>query len=299
MKPIANYPVYDLENQLLVSEGSELSHDFMDDFRRKTRKSYPAAPLLEYGDIKKDLLHQFTIPPYNVIFSHENTKARAFELLAHVAMPLPIFQIMDYFRKNDYHTYRHMLIISALTAPILDYLDPNRCLQGEEYSHFGPLHDLGKFTVPLAILLKKTPLTSRELDLLRQHTVAGYVLVSHYLKYHPSLSSVIALDHHERRNGTGYSRGIEQRNLAVEVTAVCDIYDALIAQRPYRPIAYDNRTALEELTSMARQGVISWEPVQVLVAYNRQKRTEVEAISISMERRGVPPKQNVYGILAD
>lgn len=300
MEPIVRYPVYDLENQLLVSEGSELTPDFMDDFCREKRKIFPAAPLLEYGDIKKDLLLQFAIPPYNVIFTDEKTKSRVFEMLAHIALPLPVFQIMDYFRKNDYHTYRHMLIISALTTLILDYLDPQQSnVQGKGYSHLGPLHDLGKYTVPLPILLKKTPLTSRELDLLRHHTVAGYVLVCHYLNDHACLASMIALDHHERRNGTGYSRGIEQENLVVEVTAVCDIYDALIAQRPYRPISFDNRTALEELTLMAQKGTISWKPVQVLIAYNRQKRTEVESISISTERRGKPPKQNVYGMLAD
>jgi hypothetical protein len=110
----------------------------------------------------------------------------------------------------------------------------------------------------------------------------------------------VALDHHERRNGTGYSRGIEQKNLMVDVTTVCDIYDALVAQRPYRPVSFDNRTALEELTWMAVRGEIRWEPVQILVAYNRRNNTEdVETIKISMERRGTPPKQNVYGMLAD
>ena len=111
---------------------------------------------------------------------------------------------------------------------------------------------------------------------------------------------IVATDHHERRNGTGYSRGIEQQDLVVEVTTVCDIYDALVAQRPYRPVSYDNRTALEELTWMAQRGEISWEPVQVLVAYNRKNsRKETAAIRISMERRGKPPTENVYGILVD
>jgi len=299
MEPIVKYPVYDLENQLLVGEGTELSPDFMNGFCREKRKSYPSAQLLEYGDIEKDLRQQFTTPPYNVIFAREETKTKVLAVMEHIRLPLPVFQVMDYFRKNDFHTYRHMLIISALTTLILDHLDPRYSSLAGEFSHFGPLHDLGKYTVPLAVLMENKPLTIKERDILRHHAVAGYVLVSHYLKDHRGLASMIALDHHERRNGTGYSRGIEQENLTVEVTTVCDIYDALIAQRPYRPISFDNRTALEELTWMARQGDISWEPVQVLVAYNRQKGTEVEEISISMERRGKPPKQNVYGILAD
>lgn len=299
MDPIVKFPVYDLDNQLLVKEGTELSHDFMQAFCRKKRKGYASAHLFEYGNIKKDLLRQFTIPPYNVIFAREKTKTMVLDVLGRITLPLPVLQAMDYFRKNDFHTYRHMLAISSLSTLILHHLDPQHDSMAEELFHFGPLHDLGKITVPLAILLKKESLTGKELNILRHHAVAGYVLVSHYLKDHKGLASIIALDHHERRNGTGYSRGIEQGNLVVEVTTVCDIYDALIAQRPYRPISYDNRTALEELTWMAQRGEISWKPVQVLVAYNRKNRNEVEAIRISMERRGTPPKQNVYGILAD
>lgn len=298
MKPVVKYPVYDLENQLLVSDGTELSADFMSNFCMEKRKCYPSAYMLEYRDIKNDLLQQFTLPPYNVIFGAEETKTKVLGVMEHISLPLPVFQVMDYFRKNDFHSYRHMLIISALTTLILDHLAPRHYSRAEEFSHFGPLHDLGKYNVPLAILKKTKPLTVKERDLLRHHAVAGYVLVSHYLKDHNGLASMIALDHHERRNGTGYSRGIEQNNLAVEITTVCDIYDALVAQRPYRPVSFDNRTALEELTWMAQKGDIGWKPVQVLVAYNRRKRTDVEKINISMERRGKPPKQNVYGILA-
>lgn len=300
MDPIIKYPVYNLENQLLVREGAVLSPDFMEDFCRQNRNSYVSAYLFEYGHIKKDLLRQFTIAPYDVIFAREETRNRVLEVMGRISLPLPVLKAMNYFRQNDFHTYRHMLIISALSTLILDHLDPQHDNLADGFSHFGPLHDLGKLTVPLAVLLKKKPLTVLEMDVLRHHAVAGYLLVSHYLKNPSGLAPMIALDHHERRNGTGYSRGIEQENLIVEVTTVCDIYDALVAQRPYRPVSYDNRTALEELTRMAQQGDISWGPVQVLVAYNRRNRTEeVGEIRISMERRGKPPTQNVYGILAD
>lgn len=299
MKPVVKYPVYDLDSQLLVQEGTELTSDFMDDFCREKRRKHPFARLFEYGDVQKDLLNEFLIPPYDVIFSREETKTRVLGLLADVVLPLPVLQVMDYFRNNDFHTYRHMLIISALTTLILEDLAPLNGNQGKECTHFGPLHDLGKYTVPLPILMKETPLTAREQDRLKHHAVAGYVLVSHYLGDHGCLSSLIALDHHERRNGTGYSRGIELLNLVVEVTTVCDIYDALVATRPYRPLSFDNRTALEELTSMARRGEIGWAPVRALVAYNRKKKTSVEEVAVSLERRGSPPRQNVYGMLSE
>ena len=84
-----------------------------------------------------------------------------------------------------------------------------------------------------------------------------------------------------------------------EITTVCDIYDALVAQRPYRPISYDNRTALEELTWMAERGEIGWDGVQALVAYNRESRPALNEFQVSLERRGTPPGHNLYGKIAD
>jgi HD-GYP domain-containing protein (c-di-GMP phosphodiesterase class II) len=80
-----------------------------------------------------------------------------------------------------------------------------------------------------------------------------------------------------------------------EITTVCDIYDALVAQRPYRPISYDNRTALEELTWMAERGEIGWEGVQALVACNRVNKPALSEFQVSFERRGIPPENNLYG----
>lgn len=300
MHPVVKHPVYDLDNTLLVEAGTELSPAFMAEFSRRNSQSYTSISLLEHGTVHQDLLRQFSVPPYDVIFSDPDAVATVLGIMERVTLPLPILQAMDYFKHHDFHTYRHMLMISALSTLILNSIDP-RCNERDpgELAHFGPFHDLGKYSIPLPVLLKKTPLTSGELDLLRHHAVAGYVLLSHYLQDHDSLAATIALDHHERRNGSGYSRGIRQHNLIVEVTTVCDIYDALVAQRPYRPISYDNRTAIEELTWMAQRGEIGWEAVLVLVAYNRRGGDRAGTVRISLERRGKPPVQNVYGQLAE
>lgn len=85
----------------------------------------------------------------------------------------------------------------------------------------------------------------------------------------------------------------------VEIVAVCDIYDALVSSRPYRPISYDNRTALEEITGMAERNEISWEVVKALVAHNRKAKPHSSDCSISTEKRGTPPPGNAYGIFAE
>ncbi|MCX5853312.1 MAG: hypothetical protein NTZ24_01785, partial [Deltaproteobacteria bacterium] len=109
----------------------------------------------------------------------------------------------------------------------------------------------------------------------------------------------VARDHHERINGSGYPRGISLNDRIVEIVAVCDIYDALISTRPYRPVSFDNRTALENITMMAERNEVSWEVVQALVAHNRKEKKHFTKCNVSLEKRGTIPPNNVYGILAD
>jgi len=300
MDPVVKYPIHDLEGKLLVSAGTKLTPSFMEELCTGNQNSYESVSLLQYGSILKDLMRQFTIPPYDVIFSQDRASLTVLDVMERVILPLPILQAMDFFRENDFHTYRHMLIISALSTLILQEIDPKYSrLYKEELSHFGPSHDIGKITVPLEILLKKTPLTHGELDLLKNHALAGYVMLSYYLKDAESFAALIARDHHERRNGTGYPFGVKQKNLIVEITTVCDIYDALVAQRPYRPVSYDNRSAIEELTLMAQRGEIGWEAVKILVAYNRHDKPEPLSLKVSLERRGKAPEKNLYRKFAD
>jgi response regulator RpfG family c-di-GMP phosphodiesterase len=85
----------------------------------------------------------------------------------------------------------------------------------------------------------------------------------------------------------------------VEIIATCDVYDALQSPRPYRTTPYDNRTALEEITEMAQGGKLSWDVVQTLVSHNRKDRPHFRECRVSTEKRGIPPADNLYGVIAD
>ena len=295
MDPVTLYPIYDLDNNLLVPEGVTLTDSFMAELCRKNMAQYDEIPLLQYKTVEKDLLGQFTIPPYDAVFGDGEIISSVLSALERITLPEPVLRSLDYFRENDYHTYRHMLIITALSTLILQNLPSKHADAGDLISQVGPTHDIGKIAVPTDILLKKTPLTQEELSKLKHHTVAGYVLLSYYYKNHTAHTPQVALNHHERLNESGYPRGIRQEDLLTEITTICDIYDALIAKRPYRPISYDNRTALEELTWMAERGEFGIECVRILVMFNRAKKTSLEDCAISMERRGKAPEDNVYG----
>ena len=72
----------------------------------------------------------------------------------------------------------------------------------------GPSHDFGKISVPLHVLKKAGPLTIREKQLVKYHPLSGYVLLAYYLGDHRHPAVLVARDHHERRDGSGYPRGI-------------------------------------------------------------------------------------------
>ncbi len=112
-----------------------------------------------------------------------------------------------------------------------------------------PLHDIGKVGIPDSIIRKKGKLTSDEYKTMQTHPAIGYNILketeSPYLKF----GAIISLSHHERFDGTGYPNSLEGEEipLAGRITAVCDVFDALVSERPYKEAwSYDNVAAYYE-----------------------------------------------------
>ena len=293
------HPIHTLDKELLVPPGTSLTQETLDEIICSHRAySYKTYPLLLYGSVKEDCLSLLGKPPYLTIFSEEKHINQMLDILEAVRLAVPVLQSLDYFKKRDFYTYAHILMVFALSTLLAKDLIPDyqECIQ---LSTAGPTHDIGKICVPLRILKKTTPLTRTERSFIEHHVVAGYVLLNYYNKNTDRLASMVALDHHERRDGSGYSRGIALQDPMVEIIAVSDIYNALIIPRPYRPTAYDNRAALEEITKMAEQNKIGWEVVKILIAYNRKSKPHHSGMKISAEKRATPPANNVYGMISE
>jgi HD-GYP domain-containing protein (c-di-GMP phosphodiesterase class II) len=114
----------------------------------------------------------------------------------------------------------------------------------------GLLHDMGKLAVPSSILGKPAALSDDEYDVIKRHPEWGERLLSE-LGFGGEVRRLV-LDHHERVDGSGYPRGIDNGRLDLEtrILAVSDVYDALISPRVYRA-AWPHPTALALLRERA------------------------------------------------
>jgi len=115
-----------------------------------------------------------------------------------------------------------------------------------EIAYAAMIHDVGKAQVPDVILQKPGALTPAERREIEKHTLWGYDLLAENDEF--TTACAVARSHHERWDGTGYPDGLraEAIPLAARITAVADVYDALVSVRPYKQ-AWPRAQAIEEI----------------------------------------------------
>ena len=118
------------------------------------------------------------------------------------------------------------------------------------------LHDVGKIGVPDAILLQPGSLSPEDRELMRRHTTVGSELLSGSSSDVMRMAEEIARTHHERWDGGGYPAGLagEQIPLVGRICAVCDVFDALLSDRPYKE-PWPVPEALDAAAQRARQAL--------------------------------------------
>jgi len=148
---------------------------------------------------------------------------------------------------RDNETGRHVLRVGQYARVLSEAfgLPPDISFMIEKAA---PLHDLGKIGIPDNILLKKGQLDDAEREIMNTHVQIGADLLNEHESLLVKMASSIALNHHERWDGTGYPAGISGESIPIEgrITAICDVFDALTTVRPYKD-AWSIEDAVAEL----------------------------------------------------
>jgi len=99
-----------------------------------------------------------------------------------------------------------------------------------------PMHDIGKVGIPDAILNKKGRLTDEEFKVMKTHAVLGYDMLKHSDRMLMRTAAIIALEHHEKWDGTGYPSASSEDAIHIygRITALADVFDALGSERCYK-----------------------------------------------------------------
>ncbi|AIQ24399.1 hypothetical protein BSK51_08020 [Paenibacillus odorifer] len=135
--------------------------------------------------------------------------------------------------KDDY-TYRHNVAVGILSTLLGKWLK----LKPEDLSMLtiaATLHDIGKMRIPDELLTRPGPLTAEEYQLMKKHTTYGYEMIRDTIGTN-HLQALVALQHHERMDGSGYPFGVLGNRITdfSKIVAVADVFHAMTSDRFYR-----------------------------------------------------------------
>ena len=130
--------------------------------------------------------------------------------------------------------------------------------EAEMIRHASLMHDVGKIATPDAVLQKPGKLTDAEWVVMRRHTTEGARILTGSRSRLVQMAEEIALTHHERWDGSGYPRRLQGQDIPLvgRITAVCDVFDALISKRHYK----EAWTLQDALAEIARQAGRQFDP---------------------------------------
>lgn len=175
--------------------------------------------------------------------------------MTQVIEPSLLFKPLQELWEHDEYTFQHSLRVADLLKRFGQFLNMPIGYQDDLYK-LGALHDIGKTKIPNEILNKSKPLTTDEWQLLMQHPVIGYNMLTGE-GYSSNILSGL-LYHHENYDGTGYPFKMKgnQLPLFAQMLRIVDCFDAITNERSYQNAS----TVSEALNDMSRLQGSAYEP---------------------------------------
>jgi len=156
-------------------------------------------------------------------------------------------------KTSDDYTFMHSVAVCALMVALGKQLGLGEA-DCREAGLAGLVHDLGKALMPLEVLNKPGALTSEEFAIMKSHPEAGHRMLLEGKGVGP-VPLDVCLHHHEKVNGKGYPHGLQgdEISLFAKMGAVCDVYDAITSNRPYKA-GWDPAESITKMAQWAKEG---------------------------------------------
>lgn len=190
-----------------------------------------------------------------------------------------IYHIASLVELRDFRTGKHLIRVEQYTKILAQEYMHNFQFRDhrltdsfvEDMAVSSILHDIGKVAISDTILQKPDKLTDAEFNYIKEHTIIAGEALKEYKgrKDILAMGREIATYHHEKWDGTGYPSGLKGNNipLSARIVSLCDTYDALVSQRPYKE-SYSHEKAIEII--QAESGT-SFDPEIVHMFLNVEK----------------------------
>jgi len=203
------------------------------------------------GDVEESSIHRLVHSSLREIrdaFEHvrfsdllpcDQAYANIVPIIAHMSRFTGMRSVFAYLERQDEYTYRHSIGVALMAGIIGQALGLSERDQ-HELTIAGLIHDVGKTMIPPEILHKPGRLTPEEFERVKYHTVHGYMIISNTAGI-SERQALVALQHHEREDGSGYPYGLkgDEIDFFSKVVAAADVFHAMISRRSYRdPIPF-------------------------------------------------------------
>ena len=199
-----------------------------------------------------------------------------------------IYRLGQSAESRDQHTGEHLQRIGRLTT-LLGLAAGMTSHEAELLRHASLMHDIGKVGIPDSVLLKAGPLAPKERALMETHTSIGADILSGSQLALVNMAEEVARAHHERWDGSGYPAGLqgEEIPLAARICSICDVFDALVTARVYKP-AWSVEDAVGELRRLSGR---AFDPrlTEIFVALVPTLEADLLAPSSGVAIAGPPP----------
>ncbi|WP_219835984.1 HD-GYP domain-containing protein [Paenibacillus sp. R14(2021)] len=164
----------------------------------------------------------------------EEDVAQAFEpLVDNFKMERDVVSMLLLLNTKDDYTYQHSVQVGMLSYYLASWLDyPEE--EAVKIGQAGFLHDIGKCKIHDDILNKPSKLSDEEFEIIKNHTKFGHQIITD--SFGESLAAIVALQHHERMDGSGYPNRLtgEEMHPVSKIISVADVYSAMISSRVYQ-----------------------------------------------------------------